>query len=220
MAVAVLLLLRVVAFGEEARRRRSLEAAAALLPPLGPPPNLDAPPAGCDQDAIKLFVSGIPRDPAFDEGAVKAVLERYGKVGEFAWAPDRSSSRSSGGGSQPQQHPFRAAFVWYRERAAAEAAMAALDGATLGEARIRCSVARSRGGRGGGGFGGGGFGGGGGGYGYNDRRRRLWGGGDFRGGGGSYGGGGGGYSGYGGGGGGGGGPPPPLYQQQPYQQQW
>jgi len=193
----------------------------------GGPPNLDAPPAGCDQDAMKLFVSGIPRDPAFDEAAVKAVLERYGKVGEFAWAPDRSSARGGSGASGgTQQHPFRAAFVWYKERAATEAAMAALDGATLGEARIRCSVARSRGGRGGGGGGGGGFGGGGGGfggyYGY-DRSGGNYGGGggDFRGGGGgNYGG----YSGYGGGGGGGGGPPPPLYQQQqqqqPYQQQW
>jgi cold-inducible RNA-binding protein len=137
----------------------------------------------------KLFVGGLSWGTT-DDG-LRQAFERFGEVAEAKVITDRETGRSRGFG-----------FVSFSDGAAADKAIAEMDGAMLDSRTINVNEARERTPRGPGG-GGGGYGGGGGGYGGG-------GGGGFRsagGGGGGYGGGGGG-GGYGGGGGGYGGGPP------------
>ena len=115
----------------------------------------------------KLFVGGLAWATR-DEGLAEA-FGAYGEVTEAKVIVDRDTDRSRGFG-----------FVTFAEAADADAAVAALDGATLDGRAIRVNEARDRrggggrGGYGGGGRGGhggggrGGYGGGGGGWDRND----------------------------------------------------
>ena len=131
----------------------------------------------------KLFVGGLAWGT--DDEGLMAAFGRFGEVTEAKVIQDRETGRSRGFG-----------FVSYQDNDAADAAIRAMDGASLDGRTIRVNEAQERAPRtgGGGGFGGGGGGGRGGGRG-----------GGFGGGGGGYGdrGGGGGYGDRGGGGGGG-----------------
>ena len=100
-------------------------------PSYGPRGAVDAPPPGCAPDTYKLFVSALPPDT--DMATLRAVLEQYGPVGEAVWAPEKGN----GGGP-------RAAFVWYVHRSSADAALRALDGASLGTAKLKCALARRK----------------------------------------------------------------------------
>ncbi len=130
----------------------------------------------------RLFVGGLSWDT--DDGALRRAFESFGEVDDAKVITDRETGRSRGFG-----------FVTLVDDAAAEKAIAEMDGAELDGRAIRVNEAHERAPRGGGG--GGGFGGGGGG--------RGGGGGGRGGGGGGRGGGGGGGRGGGRGGGGGGG---------------
>jgi RNA recognition motif-containing protein len=128
--------------------------------------------------SMKLFVGGLSFST--DNEGLRRGFESFGEVEDVAVIMDRDTGRSRGFG-----------FVTFREREAAMAAIAGVDGHELDGRTVRVNEAAERAPRAPRSFGGndgGGFGGGGGGYG--------------GGGGGGYGGGGGG--GYGGGGGGGG----------------
>ena len=151
----------------------------------------------------KLFVGGLAW--ATNDEGLRAAFEEFGVVTDAKVILDRDSGRSRGFG-----------FVTFEDGAAADEAIAQLDGADLDGRTIRVNEAEDRrggrgggrggrGGYGGGGGGRGGYGGGGGGYGGGGGGRGGYGGGGGRGGGGGYGGGGGGRGGYGGGGGGRGG---------------
>ncbi|MCB9785241.1 MAG: RNA-binding protein [Deltaproteobacteria bacterium] len=125
----------------------------------------------------KLFCGGLSWNTTDD--SLREAFEAFGEVTEAKVVLDRETGRSRGFG-----------FVTFTDAAAADEAIAKMDGQSLDGRSIRVNEAEDKRGGGGGGRrggGGGGYGGGGGGYG---------------GGGGGYGGGGGG--GYGGGGGGGG----------------
>ena len=113
----------------------------------------------------KLFVGSLPF--SIDEMELRKIFEAHGTVGKATVITDRETGRSRGFG-----------FVEMADDAQAQAAIAALNGATVGGRQIAVNVARPMENRGGGGGGRGGFGGGG------DR--------GGRGGGGGYGGGGGG----------------------------
>jgi cold-inducible RNA-binding protein len=129
----------------------------------------------------KLFCGGLSWDTTDD--SLRRAFEAFGEVTEAKVVLDRETGRSRGFG-----------FVTFTDGAAADEAIANMDGQPLDGRSIRVNEAEDK--RGGGGGGGGGRrGGGGGGYG--------GGGGGYGGGGGGYGGGGGGYGGGGGGGGGG-----------------
>ncbi|MGK0348310.1 MAG: cold-inducible RNA-binding protein [Myxococcota bacterium] len=122
----------------------------------------------------KLFVGGLSWGT--DDNSLHAAFEAFGEVTEAKVISDRETGRSRGFG-----------FVTFTDGAAADSAIAKMDGSDLDGRSIRVNEAQERQ-RGGGGGGGGGRGGGGGGYG-----------------GGGGGGGGRDGGGYGGGGGGGGG---------------
>ena len=59
----------------------------------------EAPPAGCDQDALKLFVGNIPR--SYTEEQLQPIFESMGKVVELVVVRDRATHESKG-----------SAFVW------------------------------------------------------------------------------------------------------------
>jgi RNA recognition motif-containing protein len=130
---------------------------------------------------MNIYVGNLAREVTEDE--LRAAFEAYGKVSSVSLLKDRLTGEPRG-----------FAFVEMPNQAEGQAALAALNGASLKGRSLRVDEARPRaeggGGGGGGRSGGGGYGGGGGGYG---------------GGGGGYGGRGGGGGGYGGGGRGGGG---------------
>ncbi len=130
----------------------------------------------------KLFVGSLAW--ATTDESLHDAFSQFGEVTEAKVILDRETGRSRGFG-----------FVTFSEGAAADEAVAQMDGASLDGRTIRVNEAQDRR-SGGGGGGGGGRGGG----------RGFGGGGGGRGGGGGYGGGGGrgGGGGYGGGGGGGG----------------
>lgn len=122
----------------------------------------------------KLFVGSLPYDVTEDQ--LHQMFLPFGQILSAKLIIDRDTGRSKGFG-----------FVEYGSDAEAQAAIAKLNGSTVGTRQIAVNIARPMEKREGGGGGGrGGFGGG-------------------RGGGGGYGGGGGGYGGGGGGGGKGGG---------------
>jgi hypothetical protein len=148
------------------------------------------------EDTVKLFVGGLAW--ATDDVSLRAAFQPFGNLSDAVVIKDRDTGRSRGFG-----------FVTYSDDASGNAALQAMNGATLDGRSIRCDAAveRERGSgpgpgprpggmdrprddapRFGGGGGGGGFAGGGGGGGF------------------AGGGGGGGFQ--GGGGGGGGGAPP------------
>jgi RNA recognition motif-containing protein len=136
---------------------------------------------------MNIYVGNLPHASTDDE--LREAFESYGSVKSATIIKDKITGRSRGFG-----------FVEMSDRAEAEAAIAALNGAEFGGRDLTVNEAKPReersggggGNRGGGGYGGGGYGGGGGG-GYGG------------GGGGNRGGGGGGYGGGGGGNRGGGG---------------
>ncbi|MFT5458749.1 MAG: cold-inducible RNA-binding protein, partial [Myxococcota bacterium] len=104
----------------------------------------------------KLFVGGLAW--ATDDQALGDAFAAHGEVTEAKVINDRETGRSRGFG-----------FVTFADDAAADAAIAAMDGTNLDGRSIRVNEAQQRGsgggGRGRGGFGGGGGGGGRGGYG-------------------------------------------------------
>jgi len=120
----------------------------------------------------KLFVGGL--DWNTTDASLGQAFSEYGEVTDSKVIMDRETGRSRGFG-----------FVTFEDNAAADAAIAGLDGQMIDGRSVRVNEAQDK--QGGGGGGRGGFGGGGGG------------------GRGGFGGGGGGRGGYGGGGGGGGG---------------
>jgi len=96
----------------------------------------------------KLFVGGLAWATR-DEGLLEA-FEQYGEVTEAKVIVDRDTGRSRGFG-----------FVTFTDGAAADTAIAEMDGATIDGRAIRVNEARDRrdrGPRGGGGGGGGGGG--------------------------------------------------------------
>ena len=103
----------------------------------------------------RLFVGGLSWNTS-DQGLQDAFTE-FGEVADAKVITDRDTGRSRGFG-----------FVTFEDPAAADAAMAAMDGTNLDGRTIRVNEARPRGDRGGrgggGGFRGGRGGGGGGGY--------------------------------------------------------
>lgn len=126
---------------------------------------------------MKLFVGGLAW--ATDDASLRAAFQPFGNVSDAVVIKDRDTGRSRGFG-----------FVTFSDDASGQAALTAMNGATLDGRSIRCDAAveRERGsapgprpggadrpprddaprfGGGGGGFGGGGggFGGGGGGFG-------------------------------------------------------
>ena len=121
--------------------------------------------------AKKLYVGNLPYNTSEDD--LRDLFSPLGDISDIAVITDRYTGQSKG-----------FAFVEMPDDAAADAAVAQLNGQTLGSRQIVVNEARPREERSGGGGGRGGYGGGGGGN---------------RGGGGGYGGG----SNYGGGGGGG-----------------
>lgn len=132
----------------------------------------------------RLFVGGLSWDT--NEAALRTAFESFGEIADCTVVIDRETGKSRGFG-----------FVSFSDDAAADSAIAAMDGASLDGRTIRVNEAHERtprGGGGGGGFGGerrGGFGGrpkGGGGY--NGARGGGYEGGRGGGGGGGYGGGG------------------------------
>lgn len=151
------------------------------------------------EDTVKLFVGGLAW--ATDDASLRAAFQPFGNVSDAVVIKDRDTGRSRGFG-----------FVSFSDDASGNAALQAMNGATLDGRSIRCDAAveRERGAGGpprpSGGFGGGFAGGGGGG---GDRPPPREGG--FSGGGGGFSGGGGPPRGGGGGppdrGRGGGGPP-------------
>lgn len=70
-------------------------------------------PPGCDPDAIRLFVGGIPKEAALRE--CEEFFGQYGKLVDFYLVRDRHTRESRG-----------IAYVWYAHRQDAEAAMAAV----------------------------------------------------------------------------------------------
>ena len=106
----------------------------------------------------KLFVGGLSWNT--DDAALRAAFEPFGEIEEAVVVNDRDSGRSRGFG-----------FVTYTDGAAADKAIAEMEGAELDGRTIRVNEAQDRPRRGGGGPGGGGGGGGRGGGG-NGRGRR------------------------------------------------
>lgn len=101
----------------------------------------------------KLFVGGLSWGTT--DAALRAAFEEFGAVADARVVTDRETGRSRGFG-----------FVSFDDPAAADAAMAQMNGATVDGRAIRVNEAedkRGPGGGGGGGGGRGGFGGGGGG---------------------------------------------------------
>ncbi|MCO4746489.1 MAG: RNA-binding protein, partial [Proteobacteria bacterium] len=99
----------------------------------------------------KLFVGGLAW--ATSDDSLRAGFETFGAVSEAKVILDRDTGRSRGFG-----------FVTFDDAAAADQAIADMDGAELDGRSIRVNEAQSRGDRGGRGGGGrGGYGGGGGG---------------------------------------------------------
>ena len=111
----------------------------------------------------RLFVGGLSWNT--DDDSLRRAFEAFGEVTDSKVITDRDSGRSRGFG-----------FVTLSDAAAADEAIAKMDGSSLDDRNIRVNEAQERsggggrGGRGGrGGGGGGGFGGGGGGGGgYRD----------------------------------------------------
>ncbi len=136
---------------------------------------------------MKLFVGSLPFDTSEDD--LKNLFAPHGNVSSAKIVTDRETGRSRGFG-----------FVEMPNDAEAKAAMAALNGSSVGGRQIAVNEARPMEKRSGGGFGGGGNrgGGGGGGYGGGNRGGGGYGGGGY--GGGNRGGGGGGFGGGRGGG--------------------
>ncbi len=126
----------------------------------------------------KIFVGGLAW--ATTDASLRAAFEPFGEVTDSKVVMDRETGRSRGFG-----------FVTFADDSACQAAVKAMDGASIDGRSVRVNEAQERPRTGGGGFGGGdrggrgGFGGGGGGYGGGDR--------------GGYGGGGGDRGGFGGG---------------------
>jgi cold-inducible RNA-binding protein len=133
---------------------------------------------------MNIYVGNLAREVTEDE--LREAFEAYGKVSSVSLLKDRLTGEPRG-----------FAFVEMPNQAEGQAALTALNGASLKGRPLRVDEARPRAEGGGGG---GGRSGGGGGYG-----GRGGGGGGYGGGGGGYGGRGGGGGGYGGRGGGGGG---------------
>ena len=103
----------------------------------------------------KLFVGGLAW--ATDDNGLLNAFAAHGEVTDAKVINDRDTGRSRGFG-----------FVTFADPAAADAAMAAMDGSELDGRSIRVNEAQQRGDRRGGGGGGGG-GGGRGGYNRGDR---------------------------------------------------
>ncbi|MGM0574124.1 MAG: RNA recognition motif domain-containing protein [Myxococcota bacterium] len=98
----------------------------------------------------KLFVGGLSWDT--DDHSLREAFEAYGDVSDAAVITDRETGRSRGFG-----------FVTFEDPAAADEAMAKMDGSSLDGRSIRVNEAHEK--RGGGGGGRGPRGGGGGGRG-------------------------------------------------------
>jgi RNA recognition motif-containing protein len=100
----------------------------------------------------RLFVGGLSWDT--NEAALRTAFEGFGEITDCTVVIDRETGKSRGFG-----------FVSYVDEAAANSAIAAMDGATLDGRTIRVNEAHERAPRGGGGGGfgerrgGGGFGG-------------------------------------------------------------
>ena len=126
----------------------------------------------------KLYVGNLPFKAT--EADLRTMFSQFGEVSSAKIVTDRDDGRSKGFG-----------FIEMADDAAAEAAVAQLDGQEYEGRNLRVSEARERegGGGGGGGYGGGGGGGGGGGYRGGPRGGGGGGGGRHGGGGGGYGGG-------------------------------
>jgi RNA recognition motif-containing protein len=89
----------------------------------------------------KLFVGGLSWGTTGE--TLRSAFERFGAVEDATVLTDRDTGRSRGFG-----------FVTFADAAAADEAMAAMDGVELEGRRIRVNEAQSRGGGGGGGGGG------------------------------------------------------------------
>ncbi len=94
----------------------------------------------------RLFVGGLSWNTG-DEG-LRQAFEAFGQVADVKVITDRESGRSRGFG-----------FVTFEDRAAADAAIAAMDGADLDGRTLRVNEATERPARGGRAGGGGGHGG-------------------------------------------------------------
>ncbi|GBF91355.1 hypothetical protein Rsub_04095 [Raphidocelis subcapitata] len=75
----------------------------------------EAVPPGCAPDAYKLFVGNVPR--SFGEEDLRPIFEAIGPVVQLSIPRDRMTQEGKG-----------CAFVWYRSRADADLATAALNG--------------------------------------------------------------------------------------------
>ena len=108
----------------------------------------------------KLYVGNLPFTAT--ESEVMELFSRHGTVHSVALINDRETGRPRGFG-----------FVEIDDDAA-QAAIEALNGYSMGGRDLRVNEAQERSQRGGGGGGGGGFGGGGGGGGGGRGRRERW----------------------------------------------
>ncbi len=97
----------------------------------------------------KLFVGGL--DWNTTDGSLAQAFEEYGTISESKVIMDRETGRSRGFG-----------FVTFQDNAAADAAVAGMDGQNLDGRTVRVNEAQEK--QGGGGGGRGGFGGGRGGH--------------------------------------------------------
>ena len=104
----------------------------------------------------RLFIGGLSWNT--DDDSLRQAFEAFGEVTDSKVITDRDTGRSRGFG-----------FVTFNDDAAADEAIAKMDGSSLDDRNIRVNEAHERS-RGGGRGGGGGFGGGGGGGGYRGGR--------------------------------------------------
>ncbi|MEM1205574.1 MAG: RNA-binding protein [Acidobacteriota bacterium] len=105
----------------------------------------------------RIYVGNLPFSSTEDE--VKQLFEEYGSVTSVSLIEDRETGRPRGFG-----------FVEMEDDDAADNAISALDGTSLGGRNLKINEARPRGGGGGGG----GYRGGGGGGGYGGGGRGGW----------------------------------------------
>jgi hypothetical protein len=90
------------AAGPESWMTSNMMAPPAMMNPLMRQAKMklsEAPPAGCDPDALKLFVGNIPR--SYTEEQLQPIFESMGKVVELVVVRDRATHESKG-----------SAFVW------------------------------------------------------------------------------------------------------------
>ncbi|KAK9813350.1 hypothetical protein WJX73_001733 [Symbiochloris irregularis] len=124
------------------RRRESRQGPPAYAgpqnaqndPTYGVPPEpvqQDTPPTGCDSDTYKLFLSNIPR--GWEDKDLRPLLEQFGEVVELVLIRDKMTKTPKG-----------SAFLWYKQKSEAEAALPGLHGQNLDGRPLSVMKARPR----------------------------------------------------------------------------